>query len=230
MKDDDALPVSTPTSSSSPGMLKKENYSVVTSLFGRIRYKFWALAAILLLAFWSMLTGTASLRWSTGNLSRFDLDYESPAAEDLDVLDLEEREKLVKHMWDVYTNNPRIGLGGFWREAFVAAYEVLTSEESEDRETAISEIARMSIRHLPFLHSSSSMGWEYVLGHANRERSLSIAPTRIQIRETLPRSAQTLTEWGFLTPIVKPRGIGLVVLAWNSAENEGKCHQFLDGN
>ncbi|KAL8471726.1 hypothetical protein ACS0TY_029099 [Phlomoides rotata] len=154
MKDDDALPVSTPTSSSFPGMLKKENYSVVTSLFGRIRYKFWALAAILLLAFWSMLTGTASLRRSTGNLSRFDLDYESPAAEDLDVL---EREKLVKHMWDVYTNNPRIGLGDFWREAFVAAYEVLTSEESEDRETAISEIARMSIRHLPFLHSSSSM-------------------------------------------------------------------------
>lgn len=63
----------------------------------------------------------------------------------------------MKHMWDVYTNNPRIGLGSFWREAFVAAYEILTSEEVEDRETAISEIAKMSIRHLPFLHSSSSL-------------------------------------------------------------------------
>lgn len=63
----------------------------------------------------------------------------------------------MKHMWDVYTNNPRIGLGGFWREAFVAAYEVLTSEEGEDRDIAISEIARMSIRQLPFLHSSNSL-------------------------------------------------------------------------
>lgn len=94
MKDDDAHPISKPTSSSvltsssssSPGMFRKESSVVVTSVFGRTRYKFWALAAILLLAFWSMLTGTASLRWSTGNLNRFDQDYESPAAEDLDVL------------------------------------------------------------------------------------------------------------------------------------------------
>lgn len=84
MKDDDALPIS---SSSSPGLLKKENSSALITLFGRIRYKFWALAAILLLAFWSLLTGTASLRWSTaGNVNLFDQDYDSPAAADLDVL------------------------------------------------------------------------------------------------------------------------------------------------
>ncbi|KAK6150915.1 hypothetical protein DH2020_015847 [Rehmannia glutinosa] len=148
MKDDDPLPVSTPTSSS------KENSS---DIFGRSRYKFWALAAILLLAFWSMLTGTVTLRWSAGDLNRVREDYSSPASEDLDVLDLEEREKLVKHMWDVYTNSHRIGLGGFWQEAFVAAYEDLTSEVPEAREAAISEIARMSVRYVPPQQSSSSV-------------------------------------------------------------------------
>ncbi|KAI3451718.1 hypothetical protein Pfo_008383 [Paulownia fortunei] len=162
MKDDDALPISTPTSSSvlsssSSGIPKKDNSSDASGLFGRGRYKFWALAAILLLAFWSMLTGTVTLRWSAGDLNRVDEDYNSPAAKDLDVLDLEEREKLVKHMWDVYTNSQRIGLGVFWQEAFVAAYEDLTSEVPEVREAAISEIARMSVRYVPPQHSSSSL-------------------------------------------------------------------------
>lgn len=62
----------------------------------------------------------------------------------------------MKHMWDMYTNNQRTGLGGFWREAFVAAYEELTSEEPEVRDVAISEIARMSVRYVP-LHSPLSM-------------------------------------------------------------------------
>ncbi|KAG8384027.1 hypothetical protein BUALT_Bualt04G0075400 [Buddleja alternifolia] len=161
MKDDDALPVSTPTSSSVPsssGLHKKDNSSHLSRVFGRGRYKFWALAAILLLAFWSMLTGTVSLRWSAGDLNNFHDDYHSPAFDDLDVLDLEEREKLVKHMWDVYTNSHRIGLIGFWQEAFVAAYEDLTSEVPEVKEAAISEIARMSARYIklypPPIHSS----------------------------------------------------------------------------
>ncbi|KAL0378114.1 UNVERIFIED_CONTAM: hypothetical protein Sradi_3116900 [Sesamum radiatum] len=154
MKDDDALPVSTPTSysvlsSSSPGISKKDHYSDASGLFGRGRYKFWALAAILLLAFCSMLTGTVTLHWSAGNLNRLNEEYNSPAAEDLDVLDLEEREKLVKHMWVAYTSNQHIGSGGFWQEAFVAAYEDLTSEVPEVRDSAISEIARMSIHYIP---------------------------------------------------------------------------------
>ncbi|GFQ06659.1 hypothetical protein PHJA_002809900 [Phtheirospermum japonicum] len=157
MRDDDApLPVSTPTSSS---VLTSSSSSVIPRIFGRGRYKFWALAAILLLAFWSMLTGTVTLRWSAGDLKdRFNDDYNSLAAEDLDVLDIEEREKLVKHMWDVYTNSHRVRLEGFWQEAFVAAYEDLSSEVAEVREAAISEIARMSARYLrldpPPQHSS----------------------------------------------------------------------------
>ncbi|KAK6152910.1 hypothetical protein DH2020_012549 [Rehmannia glutinosa] len=167
--DDEALPVSTPTSSSvvsssssSSGIPRRDSSSDSSSIFGRGRYKFWALAAILLLAFWSMLTGTVTLRWSAGDLKdRFNDDYSSHASEDLDVLDLEEREKLVKHMWDVYTHSHRVRLEGFWQEAFVAAYEDLTSEVTEVREAAISEIARMSARYLklepPPLHSSFSL-------------------------------------------------------------------------
>lgn len=62
---------------------------------------------------------------------------------------MEEREKLVNHMWDVYTNSPRIRLLKFWQEAFEAAYEELNSDVAEVREAAISEISKMSIR---FVH------------------------------------------------------------------------------
>ncbi|KAL3640458.1 hypothetical protein CASFOL_015426 [Castilleja foliolosa] len=169
MRDDDApLPVSTPTSSSvftsssssSSAIHRRDsNSSDSSSIFGRGRYKFWALAAIILLAFWSMLTGTVTLRWSAGDLKdRFNDDYNPLSVDDLDVLDIEEREKLVKHMWDVYTNSHRVRLEGFWQDAFVAAYEDLTSEVAEVREAAISEIARMSVRYLqidpPPQHSS----------------------------------------------------------------------------
>lgn len=64
---------------------------------------------------------------------------------------MEEREKMVRHMWDVYTNSQRMRLPGFWQEAFVAAYEDLTSEVPEVREDAISEIARMSVRYLDLM-------------------------------------------------------------------------------
>lgn len=78
MKDDDVLP----TTIASAG--KKE--SSVSSLFGKGRYKFWALAAILLLAFWSMFTGTVSLRWSAGNLNGLSDDIDFNIHDDLDVL------------------------------------------------------------------------------------------------------------------------------------------------
>ena len=78
MKDDDSLPTTTALS------VKKETSDSV--LFGKGRYKFWALAAILLLAFWSMLTGTVTLRWSAGNLNSLVDDIDSPIRDDLDVL------------------------------------------------------------------------------------------------------------------------------------------------
>ena len=82
MKDEDTLP--TTTAMATTANVKKE--SLDSSLFGKGRYKFWALAAILLLAFWSMFTGTVTLRWSAGNLSRLSDDIDSPIHDDLDVL------------------------------------------------------------------------------------------------------------------------------------------------
>lgn len=71
---------------------------------------------------------------------------------------MEEREKVVKHMWDVYNNGRRIRLPRFWQEAFEAAYEELTSDAPDVVEAAISEIARMSIRSVvidpPPVHST----------------------------------------------------------------------------
>ncbi|MBA0560792.1 hypothetical protein Golob_017669, partial [Gossypium lobatum] len=103
MKNDDTLPTTTATTTTALANVKKESSD--SSLFGKGRYKFWALAAILLLAFWSMFTGTVTLRWSAGNLNRFSDDFDSHIHGDLDVLEMEEREKVVKHMWDVYTNS-----------------------------------------------------------------------------------------------------------------------------
>jgi hypothetical protein len=59
---------------------------------------------------------------------------------------MEEREKVVRHMWDVYTNSRRIRLPRFWEEAFEAAYEDLTSDVPGVREAAVTEIAKMSVR------------------------------------------------------------------------------------
>lgn len=61
---------------------------------------------------------------------------------------MEEREKVVKHMWDVYTNSRRVRLPRFWQEAFEAAYEELTSDVPGIRDAAFSEIARMSVHSI----------------------------------------------------------------------------------
>lgn len=140
MKDGDSLPSTATTVTS----VKKGNS--IPSVFGKGRYKFWALAAILLLAFWSMLTGTVTLRWSAGNLNGLSDDLEAPIYDDLDILEMEERGKVVEHMWDVYTSNRRIRLTRFWQQAFEAAYEDLSSIVPGVREAAITEIAKMSIR------------------------------------------------------------------------------------
>ncbi|KAK0603188.1 hypothetical protein LWI29_002294 [Acer saccharum] len=151
MKDDDTLPTTT-------AIGRKQSSD--STVFGKGRYKFWALAAILLLAFWSIFTGTVTLRWSAGNLNRLSDDLDSPIHDDLDVLEMEEREKVVKRMWDVYTNNRRIRLPRFWQKAFEAAYEELTSDVPGFREEAISEIAKMSVGSVdldpPPFHSTSA--------------------------------------------------------------------------
>ncbi|KAF3775560.1 hypothetical protein EJ110_NYTH50100 [Nymphaea thermarum] len=125
------------------------------SLFGKNRYKLWAVVAILLLAFWSMFAGTVTLKWSAGNLMRFSSDgFDGPIQDDLDVLEVEEREKVVRHMWDVYTHNKRIKLPRFWEDAFEAAYEELDSDSPDVRDSAISEIAKMSFRMLGLDHTA----------------------------------------------------------------------------
>lgn len=57
-------------------------------IFGKGRYKFWAFAAILLLAFSSIITGTVTLRWSADDLNRLARDFDVAVAvdPDLDVL------------------------------------------------------------------------------------------------------------------------------------------------
>ncbi|KAK9678256.1 hypothetical protein RND81_11G199400 [Saponaria officinalis] len=150
MKDEDSLlPLVTTSSNSTPSDHHHHHHNHhTTALFSKGRYKLWALAAILLLAFWSMFTGTVTLRWSAGNLTRLSDDFDTPLRYDLDVLEIEEREKVVKYMWDVYTNNRRIRLPKFWQQAFEAAYEDMSSDVAEVRENAISEIAKMSIRSI----------------------------------------------------------------------------------
>ncbi|KAJ9540960.1 hypothetical protein OSB04_027466 [Centaurea solstitialis] len=157
MRDEDPLPISsTPSttiysSSSSPLISSNKKETLDSSIFRRGRYKYCcALAAIILLAFWSMLTGTVTLRLSVGNLNRLSDEFAggTPVYDDFDVLEIEEREKVVKHMWDVYTNSRRMKLPRFWQEAFVAAYEDLTSDAPEVREAAISEIAKMSLHSI----------------------------------------------------------------------------------
>ncbi|GMH25269.1 hypothetical protein Nepgr_027112 [Nepenthes gracilis] len=151
MKDDDSVAFASPkttaaTAAAATTATKKE--AADASLFGKGRYKFWALAAMLLLAVWSLFTGTVTLRWSSGNLSLLSGDTDSRLKGDLDVLEMEEREKVVKYMWDVYTNSRQIRLPRFWQKAFEAAYEDLTSDVPAVREAAITEIAKMSIRSI----------------------------------------------------------------------------------
>ncbi|XP_057975660.1 uncharacterized protein LOC131163003 [Malania oleifera] len=143
MKDEEAPAVT--TTAVAAAAIKKES-SEGGSLLGRGGgYKFWALAAILLLAFWTMFTGSVTLKWSAGDLSRTSGDIDSPVRDDLDILEMEEREKVVRRMWDVYTHSSSIRLPRFWQQAFEAAYENLVSDVAAVRDAAITEIAKISV-------------------------------------------------------------------------------------
>ncbi|CAJ1930073.1 unnamed protein product [Sphenostylis stenocarpa] len=169
MKDDEGLPTI------AAGAKKEPSDS---GLFGKGKYKFWALAAILLLAFWSMFTGTVSLRWS-GTLNSISNDMDAPIHDDLDVLEMEEREKVVRHMWDVYTNSRRIRLPRFWQEAFEAAYEDLMSDVAEVRDAAITEIAKMSVRSIHFdpppVQSTSAREFSKSLTQADKGKEAALS-------------------------------------------------------
>ncbi|XWS14590.1 hypothetical protein CRYUN_Cryun35bG0022900 [Craigia yunnanensis] len=54
-----------------------------------------------------------------------------------DSSELEEREKVVRKMWDVYTHSASVRLPRFWLEAFEAAYEYLSSDVPGVRDTAV---------------------------------------------------------------------------------------------
>ncbi|KAE8675275.1 Detected protein of confused Function [Hibiscus syriacus] len=129
--------------------------SSVTGFFGKSGYKFWVLAVILLLAFWSMFTGSVSLKWSSDELTTFSDDFELSVHDDLDFLELEERETVVRKMWDVYTQSASVRLPRFWLEAFEAAYEYLSSDVPGVRDAAISEIAKLSMHSFNFDLASS---------------------------------------------------------------------------
>ncbi|XP_051214730.1 uncharacterized protein [Lolium perenne] len=133
-----------------PAAVSSVGGAAEAAVLGKGRYKVWALAAIALLALWSMSAASVSLRWSAGDLAAFGSgDLDAPLRDDLDSLEMEEREKLVGRMWDMYTRtSDEVRLPRFWQEAFEAAYEELAGDDMQVRDAAISEIARMSAHRL----------------------------------------------------------------------------------
>ncbi|KAK7291183.1 hypothetical protein RIF29_06121 [Crotalaria pallida] len=140
--------------------MKEEDVSTVTPLTkkkrcgGKGHYKLlWVfLVAIIFLALWSIFTGSLTLKWRAENLTFFSHDFDSNTLDDdLDVLEVDEREKVVRHMWDVYTHHStNTRLPRFWSDAFHAAYEDLVSDVPGVRDAAVSEIAKMSLKPLYF--------------------------------------------------------------------------------
>lgn len=85
MKDDEPLPISSPTVIS----CSNKKQTLDWTIFTKGRYTFWAFTAIILLAFWSILTATVTLRFSAGNLNNLSDDIAgggSPIFYDLDAI------------------------------------------------------------------------------------------------------------------------------------------------
>ncbi|RWW77685.1 hypothetical protein BHE74_00014142 [Ensete ventricosum] len=83
---------------------------------------------------------------------------------------MEERAKVVRHMWDVYAHSHSNGrLPRFWQQAFEAAYEELAGDDPASRDAAVAEIARLSMRMVDLepppqhpkvrLTAGPSLGW-----------------------------------------------------------------------
>ncbi|GFP92675.1 hypothetical protein PHJA_001411700 [Phtheirospermum japonicum] len=151
MRDEEAQkPQTAPSSSSSTNLAAslstKREVSNSEGLFGRGKYKLWALTAITLLALWSMFTGSVTLKLSAVNLKLSSEGLDTSIHGDLDILDVDEREKTVRQMWNAYKHSSIVRLPSFWRDAFGAAYQDLTSEVASVRNAALLEIAKMSFR------------------------------------------------------------------------------------
>ncbi|KAI3832293.1 hypothetical protein MKW92_031108 [Papaver armeniacum] len=100
------------------------NGNIINPLLGKGKFKFWVLAAIISLAFCSI--------------------FKDNHSQMVFFLEIEEREKVVKHMWDAYTHtSSRIVLPKFWRRAFEAGYQDLINDDLGVRNAAISEIAKI---------------------------------------------------------------------------------------
>ncbi|RDX71156.1 hypothetical protein CR513_49529 [Mucuna pruriens] len=136
-------------------MTKRASHDADSGIANRKRhFLLWVLTLIILVALWSMFAGSVTLKWFANNND----DFDSTILEDLDVLEVEEREKVVRHMWDVYSraHTNSVGLPRFWWEAFKAGYEQLVSDVPGVRDGAVSEIAKMSLRSLPLPLQSHS--------------------------------------------------------------------------
>ncbi|KAF8104202.1 hypothetical protein N665_0176s0017 [Sinapis alba] len=129
------LPVRKPLNGGSDWLSRNRNRK-------RGGYKLFVLVAVLLLALGSMLTGSVSLK-GIGLFHSDNGEFGFHVSDDLDILEIEEREKVVRHMWDVYGRSG--GVPRFWREAFEAAYEFLVSDSAAVRNSAISDIAKLSL-------------------------------------------------------------------------------------
>ncbi|RVW64437.1 hypothetical protein CK203_061710, partial [Vitis vinifera] len=90
------------------------------------------LAAISALTFWSMFTGTVTLRWSASNLNHISDDFDSHIHDDLDVLEMEEREGGEAHVGCVH-QQPTGKIAEILAEAFEAAYEDLANDDPDVR-------------------------------------------------------------------------------------------------
>lgn len=153
--------------------------SLDAALFSKDRYKLCALAALLLLAVWSMFTGSLTLKSSAFDPAALISSVSSAASfspNDLDVLEVAEREKLVKKLWNVYIHGyggigNKIRLPRFWEEAFRAAYENLVSDSPAVRDDAVFEIAKMSLFSLDLLPppTQSSGAGETVMSSSSRK-------------------------------------------------------------
>ncbi|KAM7273071.1 hypothetical protein ACFE04_027735 [Oxalis oulophora] len=131
---------SSSTSTSSTTVVKRHNFSSLSVgfIFGNnTGYKFWILSSLLLLAFWSMFAGSVTLKWYSSTsltATTFLDDVQFHTYDEIDILELGKREKVVRRMWEVYIerhNNKGIRLLKFWLHAFEVAFEYLVRDVAE---------------------------------------------------------------------------------------------------
>lgn len=92
MKDEECQKSQTTTTSGGRNTWSSASFSIkkygqgFEELFVKGKYRFWALAAIVLLAFWSVFTGSFTVKHSVVDLKLSSHDLDSSTHADLDVL------------------------------------------------------------------------------------------------------------------------------------------------